>query len=81
MRLNSAYSGLFAIKDSDRPKMWLWPIRGWLAKARLSPKMDLNAEESSTNEPHEQTIVFIGTSFSCRARGSNPGPLEIVIMQ
>ena len=26
--------------------MWLWPIRGWLAKARLSPERDLNAEES-----------------------------------
>ena len=24
---------------------------------------DLNAEESLTNEPHEQTNVFIGTSF------------------
>ena len=48
--------------------MWVWPIRGWLAKARLFP------EESSTNEPHEQTSLLIGTSFSCRDRGSNPGP-------
>ena len=37
--------------------VWLWPIRGWLAKARFSPEGDLNAEESSTNEPHEQTSV------------------------
>ena len=57
--------------------MWLWPIRGWLVKARLFPERDLNALESSTNELHQQTSVFIGTSFSCRARGSNHGPLEI----
>ncbi len=31
--------------------------------------------------PHEQTSVFIGTSFSWRARGSNPGPPDIVILQ
>ena len=42
---------------------------------------DLNAEESSTNEPHVQTSIFIGTSFSCRAERSNPGPLEIAILQ
>ncbi len=53
----------------------------WLARARLSPERDLNAEESSTNEPHEQISVFIGTFFSRRTRGSNPGPLEIVISQ
>ena len=29
-------------------KMWLWPIRGWLAGARLSPERDLNAERSSS---------------------------------
>ena len=46
------------------------------------PERDLNAEEISTNEPHEQTsVLFIGTCFSCRARGSNPGPMEIVILQ
>ena len=42
---------------------------------------DANAQESSTSEPHEQTSVFIGTSFSCRVPGSNPGPLVIVILQ
>ena len=53
--------------------VWLWPIRGWLAKARLSPRKG--------SEPHEQTSVFTGTFYSYRARGSNPGPLEIVILQ
>ncbi len=36
-------------------------------------------KESSTNEPHEQTSVFIGTSFSCRARGSNSGNSDIAM--
>ena len=44
------------------------------------PERDLNAEEWSTNEPQEQTSVDIGASFSCRARGSNPGPPDIVIL-
>ncbi len=42
---------------------------------------DMNAWESSTNEPYEQTSIFVEISFSCRARGANPGPLEIVILQ
>ncbi len=50
-------------------------------QGEVIPERDLNAEESSTNESHEQTSVVIGTSFPCRARGSNPGPLEIVILQ
>ena len=61
--------------------MWLRAIWGWLARTRLSPERDLNAEESSTDEPHEQTSVLIGTFFSCRARGSNPGPPDIVTLQ
>ena len=68
-------------KQQCLKKCGFWPSRGWLAKARLSSERNLNTEWCSTNEPHEQTSVFIGTSFSCRARGSNPGPLKILILQ
>ena len=71
-----------ALEVCELKKMWLWPIRGWLAKARLSPERDLNAERSSTTEPHELTSLFMCRNlFSCRARGSNPVPLEIVTLQ
>ena len=61
----------------------MWPIRGWLAKARLPPPgiEDMNAKECLTNDPHEQTHnqrrLFL--TFSYRARGSNPGQLEIMM--
>ncbi len=80
-RAREAFRNFFVLFLGSQLKMWLWPIRGWLAKARLSPERDLNAEESRTNEPDEQTSVFKRTSCSCRARGSNPGPPDIVILQ
>ena len=67
-------------------RFWFWRACGFGpsedgSPGRLSPERDLNAEESSTNEPHQQTSVIIGTCFSCRARGSNPGPPDTVILQ
>ncbi len=53
------FDNFLAAQLAGNENVWFWPIRGWFARTRLSPERDLNAEESSTNEPHKQTSVFI----------------------
>ncbi len=45
------------------------PRRGYPPKGIRTPK-----EAQQMNRMNKQAYSYIGTSFSCRARGSNPGP-------
>ena len=50
-------------------------------QGEVIPERDLNAKKAQQMNRMNKPSVFIRTSFSCRAQGSNPGPLEIVILQ
>ncbi len=52
-------------KTEQWTKCGFGPSENGSPRQGYPPKRDMNAERSSTNEPHEQTSVFIVTSFSC----------------
>ncbi len=58
-----------------------------LAHPRMARHVEVIPREGSKTPKKAQQMnrmnkqAYIGTSFSCRARGSNPGPPDIVILQ